>query len=36
MIEPPKDINFDPNKQLHTMVKGSKAVKKYFKGRDKK
>lgn len=35
-MEPPKDINFDPNKSAPGMMKGSKAVKKYFRGRNKK
>ncbi len=35
LMQPPKDITFDPNKQTCNMIKGSKAVKKYFKNKSK-
>jgi hypothetical protein len=36
MYGPPKDINFDPNKNLGGMIKGSKEIAKYLKKRTKK
>lgn len=36
MNEPPKDVVFDPNKQMPSMMKGSKALRKYLKNKTKK
>ncbi len=36
MTEPPKDVIFDPNKQVSGMMKGSKEIRKYFKGKTSK
>lgn len=30
---PPKDVNFDPKKELCPLIKGGKAIKKYLKDR---
>ncbi len=34
-MQPPKDVSFDPKKQTHQMLKGSKAIKKFLKNRTK-
>ncbi|MGP1449780.1 MAG: hypothetical protein ACTTJS_01475 [Wolinella sp.] len=34
-MTPPKDIAFDPHKVITGALKGSKAVKGYFKGKSK-
>lgn len=35
MFHPPKEVSFDPHKVIVGAMKGSKAVKNYFKGKRK-
>ena len=36
MSDAPKDLTFEPDKSFPTLIKGSKAVRKYFKDKEKR